>query len=248
MTKLNKLLTTWPTNLVYTTKYLNEQGYSTALIAQYKKNNWLQAVGSGAVIKKGDQLDWRGAVMAMQKQLNLQIHVAARTALRMHGVSHYVRHREQVILFGEVKTKLPTWFRTQKWTEGPRYYTSKLFETDLGILSHKSDGFTLRISSRERALFEQLYLVPKHASFEESCYLFEGLATLRADLVQELLVKCSSIKVKRLFMVIAEQLNYPWVRKLDVTEIDFGRGNRQIDPGGTTNSKYKITTKLPFHF
>jgi hypothetical protein len=39
----------------------------------------------------------------------------------------------------------------------------------------------------------------------------EGLNTLRPDLVQELLEKCSSVKVKRLFMHLAEQFQHPWL-------------------------------------
>jgi hypothetical protein len=72
-------------------------------------------------------------------------------------------------------------------------------------------------------------------------HLFEGLYTLRHDVIQKLLEECSSVKVKRLFMVIAEEFNYPWVRKIDLRKVDFGHGSRSIGQGGKMNSKYKIT-------
>ena len=243
MSKLNKLISNWPPGLVYTTSYLGEQGYSPALLAQYKKNNWIRPVGKGAVARQGDRLDCRGALMAVQKQLGLPVHVGARTALAMHGAGHFVRTEDPVFLFAPPKTRLPNWFSSFDWGQEVKFSSTNLFKTDLGFLRLTSDNFSLRVSSRERALFEQLYLVPQHASFRDSSYLFQGLYTLRSDLIQSLLLECRSIKAKRLFMVVAEALNYPWVRKLDLAEVDFGRGNRVIDPGGKTFSKYNITVE-----
>ena len=88
----------------------------------------------------------------------------------------------------------------------------------------------------------------KHASFSESAHLFEGLHTLRSEIIETLLRECQSIKTKRLFMVVAEHLNYPWVSKLDLADIDFGKGNRVIDEGGKTHPKYNITVNDPFLF
>lgn len=92
-----------------------------------------------------------------------------------------------------------------------------------------------------------MYLVPKYEDSQESAFLFQGLTTLRSDLIQKLLEECSSVKAKRLFMVIAEELNYSWVRKLDLSRINFGSGSRTIDKGGKTNSKYKIVVKDLFN-
>jgi hypothetical protein len=83
--------------------------------------------------------------------------------------------------------------------------------------------------------------VPKAESFEESFLLMEGLTTLRPKLVQELLEKCHSVKVKRLFMLLAERANHPWVKKLDLSKVDFGTGNRMLIKGGRVNKKYQIS-------
>ncbi len=243
MTKLNKLLTNWESGVVYTSSYLSKLGYSPALLAQYKKNNWIVEVGNGAVARKGDSFSWQGGLNAIQKQLNLEVHIGASSALKLYGVSHFLRKEEQLLLFGEEKLRLPRWFKSYDWGVQIKYFSTKLFSSDLGIVNHKADNLVLKISSRERALFEQLYLVPKHDSFVDAGYLFQGLQTLRYEVIQKLLEDCQSIKVKRLFMVKAEELNYPWVRKLDLSRIDFGQGNRVIDRGGNTNSKYKITVK-----
>jgi hypothetical protein len=88
---------------------------------------------------------------------------------------------------------------------------------------------------------EVLYLVPAKESFEEASMLMEGLTTLRPRLVQSLLEHCQSVKVKRLFMYLAESHNHAWVRKLDLSKVDFGKGKRMIVKGGRLNTKYNIT-------
>lgn len=69
----------------------------------------------------------------------------------------------------------------------------------------------------------------------------EGLANLRPKLVQELLQKCTSIKVKRLFLYLSEKANHSWVQFIDVSSVDIGNGNRRITEGGAYVSKYQIT-------
>lgn len=64
---------------------------------------------------------------------------------------------------------------------------------------------------------------------------------LRPKLVQDLLEICSSIKVKRLFLCLAERIGHEWFHYLDLTKIDLGRGKRSIVKGGRYDSKYQIT-------
>ena len=79
------------------------------------------------------------------------------------------------------------------------------------------------------------------ADFEGAQLLMEGLATLRPALVQELLESCRSVKVKRLFMHLAEKSGHPWVEELDRAKINFGKGKRVVVAGGRFDSKYGIT-------
>jgi hypothetical protein len=92
---------------------------------------------------------------------------------------------------------------------------------------------------------EVMYNIPRDASFEEAALLMEGLTTLRPRMLQGLLEQCRSVKVKRLFMYLAEDCNHAWVKKLDVSKVDFGKGKRMIVKGGRFNSKYNITVPIP---
>jgi hypothetical protein len=69
----------------------------------------------------------------------------------------------------------------------------------------------------------------------------EGLANLRPKLVQELLQKCTSIKVKRLFLYLSEKANHSWLRFIDRSLVDIGTGNRRVTEGGVYIPKYQIT-------
>lgn len=65
----------------------------------------------------------------------------------------------------------------------------------------------------------------------------ENFVSLRSEIVQRLLVICRSIKVKRLFMYMAEKQGHSWVSQLDLSRIDFGKGKRMIVPNGRYDSK-----------
>jgi hypothetical protein len=104
-----------------------------------------------------------------------------------------------------------------------------------------ANDFTIKMSSPERAAMEMLYYVPFEQSFDEAERIMEALLTLRPALVQKLLETCNSIKVKRIFMFMAEKFDLPWVEQLDLRKIDFGRGERTIVEGGRLDPKYKIT-------
>ena len=80
-TKINSLLQLLPKGAVATNEWLTENGVSSNLKWRYIKNNWLQSVGSGAVVRAGDQVNWQGGLFAIQTQLKRSIHVGGKTAL-----------------------------------------------------------------------------------------------------------------------------------------------------------------------
>ena len=59
--------------------------------------------------------------------------------------------------------------------------------------------------------------------------------------VQELLEDCKSIKVKRLFLYMAEKAGHDWLKMLDLSKISLGTGKRATVKNGVYNAKYQIT-------
>jgi len=98
----------------------------------------------------------------------------------------------------------------------------------------------LLISSPERAFMECLHLSPEHFSLLDTFYVMEMMTTLRPALIQNLLEKCSSIKVKRLFLYMAEKAGHSWVNGLDISKVNLGKSVRNISATGRFDNKYKI--------
>jgi len=185
-----------------------------------------------------------GALYPLQAQLGLDLHAGGKTALEMKGYAHYLRDKiKTVFLYGQPETKLPTWFKQHDWGVELISSMTNLFPKGYneGLSEYREREFAVKISAPERAAMEMLYHVPGKISFEEALLVTENLSALRPLLVQDLLLNCNSIKVRRLFMYMAEKQAYPWVEQVDASQVDFGRGNRSIVVDGTLDKKYQIT-------
>ena len=69
----------------------------------------------------------------------------------------------------------------------------------------------------------------------------QAAATLSPRKVQAILEACRSIKVRRLFLWLAERHGHAWLKRLDLSAIDLGRGKRQLVRDGRLDPKYLIT-------
>ncbi|MBM3610438.1 MAG: hypothetical protein FJX18_02795 [Alphaproteobacteria bacterium] len=241
-TKINKLLKKWPTGTVFLSSKLKENDISRQLLGRYKKTGWIESIGTGAVIRSEDIVDCYGGIYALQTQANLSVHVGGRTALSLQGKGHYLEmNPSKIILIGDKKDYLPLWFKDHDWMISIEYISTSFLPPNMGLIDLERKNFSVKISNPARALFECLHLAPKHQELFE-CYEFmESLGNLRPQSVQELLENCTSIKVKRLFLYLAEKCQHAWVDFLDLSRIDLGSGKRHLEKNGIYIHKYKIT-------
>lgn len=242
-TKINRLISQWPRGTVASASYLKELGISQELLAWYKRSGWLESYGRGAYVLAGDKVEWTGALYALQKHLRIHVHTGGKTALELMGYGHFVPVRQKVFLYGERGLSLPAWFEKSLQNMDFAYVKTNLFPPgyDDGLTEFKSGEFAVTISAPERAVMEMLHLVPNVVGFEESSLIMENLAGLRPELVQKLLEACRFIKVKRLFLYLAEKCSHPWFSRLDLSKLNMGKGKRLIVPHGMLDKKYQIT-------
>jgi hypothetical protein len=146
-----------------------------------------------------------------------------------------------VYLFSSHQTALPAWFNQHDWNAKIEYIKTTLLPSDAGIQDFEGENFTIKISSPERAILECIYLAPDHFDLVECYHVFEGLANLRPKLIQELLESCSSIRVKRLFLYMADKAKHQWFSFIDKTKIYLGNGARRISKGGKYFSQFGIS-------
>ena len=97
------------------------------------------------------------------------------------------------------------------------------------------------VSSPERAIFEALDELPRHASFDNIDKIFEGLVSLRPRRLAALLSACRSVKVRRLFFVFADRHGHDWREYIDASAIDFGSGPQALVDGGQFHPVYRIS-------
>ncbi len=240
--KINQLLSIAPSGVVLTSAWLVEQGYSLDLQKRYKKSNWFRALERGALVRNDDEVDYLGGIEALQNQLGLSIHPAAKTALILQGKSHYLEFSaKKVQLFSTSSESLPSWFKNYDWGVKLECNSTSFLPPEIGMTEFKHKGFTIKISSPARAILECLYLAPKAQPLLEIYELIEGLNNLRPMTIQKLLENCTSVKVKRLFLYMAEKAGHDWVTYIKQDKIDLGTGKRQVVSDGTYIPKYQIT-------
>lgn len=243
MKKINQIFQNWKPNTIFTSTYLESNGFYRQLVSKYVHSNWLDRIGNGAYVKSGDKVDFFGTLNAIQEQLSLPIYIGGKTALIIHGLGHYINDKIPYIeLYSLNSSRLPNWFLEYNEETKILYSSTNLFGDDfIGIEKKEMSSVSILISSPERAIFELLNNLNDRLSFYETYKIFENLYNLRPDLLNELLVKCTSIKVKRLFLYFAEKSEQSWFEDLNLNNFSLGSGKREIYKNGILDKKYLIT-------
>lgn len=241
-TKINRLLQAQPSGTILISSWLSKQGYNLDLQKRYKKSRWLESIGSGAMKRTGDTVRLEGAIYALQQQLNLSVHIGGKSALAMLGKAHFLEFdKKEVTLFAQPAELLPKWFKDFPWDQKLNFHSSNFISKDLNMVELEVGNFTIHISGPIRALMECIYLSPEKQSLVECYELMESLNNLMPKAVETMLVDCKSIKVKRLFLYMAEKAGHAWFKHINFDEIDLGKGKRSIVAGGIYIQKYQIT-------
>ncbi len=242
-TKIQQLLSNWPTGAVRTVSALKRADYSQDLLNRYRYSGWLKSVGDGALAKSGDTPTLFGALFALQHDLKLNVHIGARSALELQGMGHYVRSGKRTTsLFGD-KKRLPKWFMNYNWESDIRYSSSGILAagTQEGLVEYREREICVLISGDIRAMIEILSFAPLEYGLDEAKDLMLGLTSVHPLAAQKLLRQCKSIKAKRLFLLLAEECGHDWALKIDLKGIDLGTGPRNLTPGGRLHKKYLVT-------
>lgn len=245
---LKYLLSNWPYGSVRTFCALELQGFYRQLTHKYVKSGWLVHYGYGAYARFGDPVDWLGGIYGLQEG-GLDIYLGGRTALELQGASHFLPMAKEleVHLYTQTVMQLPKWIVQHSWNAKLKLFKIKLFpKASLGLIDYPWRGFSIKISSPERAVMELLNEVSDEESFTQANYFMEGLGTLRSQLVQELLENCNSIKVKRIFLFLANYNDHLWLKDIDYSKIPLGSGCRSVIKGGRFDKKHLITVPQSF--
>lgn len=229
-----------------TTKKLNKMGISSFLARNYKENGWIETVGVGAFKFPQSKITLEGTLHALQIDMSLNLHVGAKTALEMAGVRQFYREKERIYLFADKKVILPLWVKNCQWDRDIQFINSSKWNNKKFLFNPNTREFEFYIASRELAIIQQIELINRKESFDETAQLFEMLNSMDTEVVNEVL-KNASIKAKRIFSFLADFYNHPWKKELSPEIIDSGCSVITIEKGGKFIKDYNMVIPRGFN-
>ena len=205
-----------------TSRQLAGMGISADLAVHYGRAGWLKRLARGVYCRPGDALSLHPSLVLLQQQV-AGLHVGGKTALEWYGVRQYVSQQAVLHLYGWVTARLPDWFVRHFPAE---YHRKRLFDETPGKMLRvgrfeNRDGAPL-VSSPERALLELLDEVGVRQPLQEAREIAEGTYSLRAEVLIDLLKRCTSVKTVRLCLRFGRELSLPWAGKLDAAALPRG--------------------------
>jgi hypothetical protein len=197
-------------------------GISADLAVHYVRAGWLERLARGVYCRPNDPPALHPSVALLQRGLE-GLHAGGKSALDWHGIRHYVPHRPILHLYGWKAGRLPEWF-TQRFPA--EYHRKRLFDERPDALLHvwpfeNRKGAPL-LSAPERALLEVLSEVGVRQPLQEARELVESSYSLRAEVLSDLLKRCTSVKTVRLCLQLGRELCQPWAGKLDPSQLPKG--------------------------
>jgi hypothetical protein len=212
--RIKSLQTRFPRGSPLDVSTLAALGISSALAHYYLTSGWLERLGRGVFALPNDTLELNACVKFLARRIP-GLHVGGKTALAWRGIRHNLSQRESIWLFGDVSARLPRWFK-ERFTAF--YLKRRLFSAKLphhfGLISLPETPDGPLVSEPERALLEMLGEVGLRVGVEEARNIMEGVGSLRAETLAVLLKHCTRVKVVRLCITWAKELDIPWAAEI----------------------------------
>ncbi|MCO4753974.1 MAG: type IV toxin-antitoxin system AbiEi family antitoxin domain-containing protein [Bacteriovoracaceae bacterium] len=243
MSMLNQILLKWQPGDIHSLDWFKQKGVEQRLAYSYYQNGYLEKVGPGVYKRKDDEINPFGLVRFLQNELGLKLHVSSRSSLELHGHTHFVPmgYRSIIYLKAYEEKSLPSWIKKLRMNFEISFKRSSLLKKESFLEEYNANGFLVKVSCRELAILELIDDLDLSGGLETAQSYVESLITLRSTKLQEVLESCNSIKVKRVFLYLAQKVNLPCLKDLKIEKIYLGRGKRVIVEGGELNNAYQIT-------
>lgn len=270
---ITKLL---PYGLIVTRACLLSQGVSRSTVDSWVRHGKLVSLLPGVFTREmPGKFTWQALVCSLQHmQAHAGIYPGGLSVLQQQGFARLMPLSERAVVHLYGPDKLPVWAErfavkylpgmTILWHGRGGLGDGLLSEPAYKVVSGKirGDAFSsikwgaderpLILSTLERAAFEMLVDVPDRLSFERVDQIFQGLVTLSPRRIEKLLAACDSVKLKRLFLWLAERHKHQWLGQLDLSKYTLksgalGAGKRVLVKGGRLDPKYLITVPAGLH-
>lgn len=239
--KLNRLLQSEQRGKLFFSAYLQKNGYSNQLLKRYRSSGWLESLSKGVMYRAGGQLRSFGAIVSYNEQMDKDLYIGAHSALELSGFSHFVPMGKPLLMVGHpVSEVLPNWLKTCEFERELLFFSTNTFSKPQ-FFKRTEEGFEVTVAVPEQAFLECLLLTPAHYSYMDLYYIMEQLTTLRPEVLQSMLENTDNLKVKRMFLYMAQKAGHYWFEMLDKSKIHLGTSKYQLSKNGVYIPEYKIT-------
>lgn len=237
--KLNRLLSQGVPHGAWFSGWLSRNGWSNQLVKCYCDNGWLERLCRGVVYRKGDTM-WAYPMLASYlRQDGENLHVAAHSALELHGYMHFVPMGKPRVMVALHEDYEPVWLKMDAYD---RSFVPVRMDAFRNTADRLAVGeLELQVSSPEQAFAECLLLAPRHYGYMDLFLLMEQLTVLRPDKVTEVLRKVDNQRVRRLYLYMAEKAGHVWLEDVDVEAIGLTTSPLTVVRGGSFVNRYKMT-------
>jgi hypothetical protein len=225
-------------------RWLRSQGFDRPRVDYFLRSGKIESVARGVYRRPGPPLKWEHVVFSLN-EIGYPVRVGGRTALNLQGLAHYlpIGKPQRIDLYGHAK--VPNWVDIFQDSFRIEVHTRKLFDAlPDALIHHKPFGawdWPIPYSTPELAMLEMLADVRDAAGFSIAEKFFESAVNLRPDMLRAVLLSCTQVKAKRLFLWFTDRHEHAWRERLATEGIDLGRGKRMIVKGGTYDANYQIT-------
>ena len=197
------------------------------------------------------QDQWFRLIDILQNELKLDVYPGGYSAMTGWHYRHdWIFNPSMERLYGTDVDKIPENLLSDKrWKRKFYLYQSDWFPKNLGIDRIKTRGYELRIPCLERSLLEMVYNINKRITIDTVFNYFMDLPQINPKKIQKLLEQCSSEKIKRFGLFLAEETYFDYFKKIDSTNIKLNLNkNLDITDGHhSPNYVFKYNIDVPGH-
>jgi hypothetical protein len=250
--QLNALL---PYGMMATKRWLLARGMRLYSVDNALRSNKLTALAVGVYARAGLPVNWQGIAGSVQRMADQPVLVGGLSALELSGFGHYLSGAGRKTIHLYSPNKLPAWLNKIdplirfEWHGTKTLWPPSVLVQKRYHQEHRwrDDLPPILLSCPEKACLEMLADLPEKIGFEHADELMQGMTNLSPNKLQDLLGECKHVKVKRLFLWLAQRQDYPWFKKLTLDEVDLGKGKRVVAKQGKLDTRYQITVPEHMH-
>ena len=244
-----RLIQLLPPEMIATKRWLRDRGLSLSFLDNAVRSQTLIPLIAGVYARQEARLTWKGIVASLQRMSDIPVHLGGLSALELEGREHYLTKASRPVVQLYSERALPRWLTRIdssarfEWQGSRRLWPTAMMADDSYLRQEEwqSSLPPLYYSCPEKAFLELLAAVPDTISVEHADRLMEGLYNLSPRKLDTLMKACVSVKVKRLFLWLAERHQHAWLKHINPGQYALGAGKRSLVKGGKLDPTWQIT-------